>query len=182
MVNKNGEFNSVGEQLALLTKAEEIRNEANERLESGTLVERNGLIIPKDTPHKNEYAIYVQPLRVEVEPDMWITFDALVFEGLTQPKGPLVDNFACHGLMYYAIKAFKQWYERTQDLSYEDDPDLHYNFAGMFKTTALHYAVDPDKMHRYWPVVKKAFKIMFNWELPPDVVRAAGVKSFRYAE
>ncbi len=177
------EFNSQGEQLALLTLADEIRQEANERLENGTLVAHNGIIIPKEyAKGDREFNIIVQPLRAEVEPNVWIDFDALVFESLIQPKGPLIDNMACNGLMYYAIKAFKQWYERTEQLSYEDDPDLVYNFKNLFRTTALMYCVDPEKMYRYWPVVKKAFKIMFNWELPPDVIRANGKKSFKYAE
>ena len=182
MPKKPTEFISQTEQLSLLAIRDEIRAEADAGLESGKLKIHNGLIIPADTETNDTHAIYERPIRVEVEPDVWITFNALVFEGLTQPKGPLIDNFACQGLMYYAIKAFKQWYDRTQELSYEDDPDLHYNFGNMFRTTALHYCVDPEKMYRYWPVVKKSFKIMFSWELPPAVVRSSGVKAFKYAE
>jgi len=147
----------------------DLHKDITKDIEDGKLEVFKGLIVPKAYANKRDMRMSRENVWHEEDK---VYYTNVYFVDLAEPEGPLPTKQEAAALMHYAIKVFRLWHMRTQQLSYEDTPDEIIRYGNIFKSTARAYQVDPDKMPAYWPAVAKAFKILYGKDLPPHIVRA----------
>lgn len=163
------------EELDLISaEVDALLRETDKKIADGEYVMHGDLIVPKGTDVGGGFTYHVQQLMYEIEGGHSVAVNVILFTDFVKPKGPLEDNYAAHACMMYALKAFKQYYMRTQKLQLETDHDHPIQYENLFKTTARMYNVGPDYVAQHWPAVRQAFKMAFNEEIPPHIQRATG--------
>lgn len=74
------------------------------------------------------------------------------YEEYWPPYGFLVANEkACSALWHYYVTAYAT-HENQTTRKYEGDQS-EYNFGNLYRTIAILYGADPDKMQNFWPAV-----------------------------
>lgn len=87
--------------------------------------------------------------------NVWnLTTEAEIFERYIIPNGFLPRDIAAHALFRYYVSA-RQIYEEIilDPIVYEGDEDPVFNLEELFKTFALAYGTEPERMIKFWPAV-----------------------------
>lgn len=90
-----------------------------------------------------------------------IKFEAPQFTPyLIKNGGCLPDDRDCHALFFYAIYARKLYEDKYlgREIQYEGEAEVPPDFPRKFKTAAMIYGADPERMIRFWPEVEAQFE------------------------
>lgn len=97
-----------------------------------------------------------------------VTYEPPIYTDYIIPKGFLQRDFACQALWHYYITAVDNWRKEFDTLVYEGDLDPQFNYKQLFKSVALIYGVEPEKMQQYWSNVDIQCVALRLTKLPDD--------------
>lgn len=96
--------------------------------------------------------------------------NVILFPNYMLPHGGLTQDRESHALFFYFLHARKMYEECNLEtrLVYEGDKDPAADFYALFKSVAIRYNVNPEKMAKFWPHVDYTCQLHSMPKLPDE--------------